>query len=83
MRRALLVSVVGIGLACGGSDGASESAAAPVEPVEGEANRPPYVEALVIVPSRPTADDALTAALRVIDPDHDPLSIDLTWYRNG
>jgi hypothetical protein len=82
MRRALLVSVVGIGLACGG-DGAPDDAQAPIEPVEGEENRPPYVEAISIVPPRPSADDALSVGVRVLDPEHDPISIDLTWYRNG
>jgi hypothetical protein len=83
MRRALLVSVVGIGLACGGGDGAPGDAETPVEPVEGEENRPPYVEAISIVPAQPTADDALSVGLRVLDPEHDDLSIELTWYRNG
>lgn len=82
MRRALLVAVIGIGLACGGEDAVDE-AERTIEPVEGEANRPPHVEALSIAPAEPTAEDALSVALRVIDPDRDPLEITLTWYRNG
>jgi hypothetical protein len=82
MRRALLVSVVGIGLACGGGEGASEHEPA-AQPAEQKENRPPYVEALAIVPDSPTAEDSLSVGLRVIDPDRDPLSIGLVWYRNG
>lgn len=83
MRRALLVTVVGIGLACGGGEGATESADLPAEPAGHEENRPPYIETFAIVPAEPTAEDSLSVGLRVIDPDRDPLSIDLTWYRNG
>jgi hypothetical protein len=81
MRRALLGWVVGIGLACG--SGTPEDAAAPAQPAGAEANRPPYVESIGIVPAEPTAEDALSVGLRVLDPDHDALDVSLSWYRNG
>jgi hypothetical protein len=81
MRRALLASGVGICLACGGGDESQRARTSPEEEIE--ANRPPDVVSVAIAPEHPTTEDALTAALRVIDPDRDRVSIDVTWYRNG
>jgi hypothetical protein len=82
MRRALLASGVGLLLACGSGEPEPQSQADPAETGE-QPDRPPHVEALAIVPERPTTEDAIAAGLRVYDPDGDPLSIEWTWYRNG
>lgn len=83
MRRALLGTMACIALACGGGESTPDEITGPTEPADLQENRPPYVEAIAISPEEPSAEDALSLGLRVIDPDRDRLSMEVVWYRNG
>lgn len=46
-------------------------------------NTPPEIRALSISPSVPEDEDDLLARYGVDDPDDDPVTVTLTWYRDG
>ena len=46
-------------------------------------NRPPVATALTIIPSQPKTNDNLEAVFAVSDPDGDPITVTINWYRNN
>jgi hypothetical protein len=46
-------------------------------------NRPPTISELRITPENPVAGAPLEASYNVSDADGDPVSVEITWFRNG
>lgn len=46
-------------------------------------DRPPTATALAIMPSQPRTSDNLKAVFSLSDPDEDPVSAKISWFRNG
>jgi hypothetical protein len=86
MRRtcALAIAVSLCSAACSGDDSGSPSAE--VTPGAGQLaaprSRPPEIVSARITPEAPSADQPLSVAARVIDPEGDRLRIRADWYVN-
>ena len=86
MHPVWLAVVALLAASCGGSEApvplAPSSPATPAR-ASSQANKPPVVKALEIRPESPRSDQPLSVEVNAYDPDHDPLQIEVAWYRNA
>lgn len=80
MRIGLLVSLVLLLAACGGDDPGTGGRAGGGPGAE---NQPPEILTLLLLPETATARDDLHLALETLDPERDPVDVEVTWFVNG
>ena len=83
MRLIWLAALALVFAACGGDDVPMPSPTEPSATSEAQGNRAPVLSSITIQPTSPRSDQALSVSVQAYDPDHDPLQIEVAWYRNG
>jgi hypothetical protein len=61
---------------------APAAAPAPAPAARAPNKRPPALRDIALAPVRPVASDTLTVTVDAVDPDGDPLDVDVTWFVN-
>ena len=83
MRLLWLAVLALVFAACGGDDAPMSPASEPAATAPPQENRAPVLSSPTIQPSNPRSDQALSVSFTAYDPDHDPLKLEVAWYRNG
>ena len=82
MRVLALAAMAALTLSCGGDP--EPQAARPARPqASGSANRAPVIRSANLMPQQPTSGDTLTLDIKTMDPDHDAIQLQVTFFRNG
>lgn len=84
MRGAVIaIFAASSALACGGGEPPPASpGSGPGSETRAE-NRAPLIASAQVTPARPRTADRLALAIRVQDPEGDPLELDVEWFHNG
>lgn len=84
MRSRMMALLLVSALACGGdADAPLDTNDSSTESQASSSNQAPIIRSLRLVPAKPAVGDRITLNIRTSDVDADPVSIQVSWLRNG
>ena len=83
MVRKSFILITVVCMACSGGEPETNPDAQGASTQAAVANQPPVLSEVSISPAEPVASDALTAMVRVQDPERDRVDFTVEWLRNG